>query len=162
MAKKKAAKKKTFISKHLPHPDSSSNLDKMLLDNFVALQKVMTNLAVKLDNVANQISKLVELFEISAKSLAEKGVNTRNEEKETKEILKKLDTLADQNKVIAKGLTMMHDKIPGEPIQQTISPAQSPPQNTGAQMQTQNIRPLPSDQYYRSISDQKRPPMPGR
>jgi len=55
---KKEAKTKSSLSK----------TEKLLIENFVKLQKVMTNQATKLENLTLQISKLLQLFEISAKS----------------------------------------------------------------------------------------------
>jgi len=46
--------------------------EKILIENFIALQKVITNLSIKFDKLTNQISSLLELFEVSAKTLAEK------------------------------------------------------------------------------------------
>jgi len=87
----------------------STNIDKKLINNFVTLQKVLTNLSIKLDNLSDQISKLLELFEISAKALAEKDFS-KFEKSDNKEVLEKLDTLLDQNKTIARGLALMHEK----------------------------------------------------
>jgi hypothetical protein len=79
-----------------------------LIENFVNLQKVLTNLTVKFDNLSDNISRLLQLFEISAKSFVEKNENYNGEDKDT---LRKLDTLLDQNKTIAKGLTLIEEKI---------------------------------------------------
>ncbi|MCL5018516.1 MAG: hypothetical protein M1416_01980, partial [Candidatus Pacearchaeota archaeon] len=81
------------------------------------LQKVMTNLAVKFDNLSDQISKLLGLFEISAKTLAEKGATG-----EDKKMLEKLDSLLDQNKVIAKGIALLHERaMPAEQEVEIVS-----------------------------------------
>lgn len=82
------------------------NIEKVLIDNFVNLQRVMTNLATKFDSLSDQISKLLQIFEISAKSFSEKSPS-----QEDKEFLEKLNVLLDQNKVIAKGITMMEEKV---------------------------------------------------
>lgn len=87
--------------------------EKILIENFVALQKVMTNLSFKFDALSNQISKLLEIFEISAKSLAGKEFSP---EKNQEDISKKLDTLSEQNKILARGVALMHEK--SSPIQQ--------------------------------------------
>lgn len=123
MIKKKSALKKVNFKaplrtrkvSHKPRVTQTSSevkVEKILIENFVSLQKVMTNLSVKFDNLANQISKLLELFEISAKSLAKTDFNLGKETRDDKEIMQKLDSLADQNKTIARGLTLMHEKIP--------------------------------------------------
>lgn len=89
-------------------------VEKVLVENFVSLQKVMTNLAVKFDNLSTQISKLLELFEISAKALAEKGYSA-----EEKKIAERLDNLLEQNKVIARGVALLHER---GPEQQSMTP----------------------------------------
>jgi len=97
---------KTTVSKEtLARKD---DVDKVLIENFVSLQKVMTNLAVKFDGLSTQISKLLELFEISAKALAEKDYSL-GENTEDKKVVEKLDNLLAQNKVIAKGIAMLHE-----------------------------------------------------
>lgn len=89
-----------------------------LVDNFTSFQKVMTNLTEKFDNLSNQMSELLKLFESSAKALAEKDYKKEKEEKTSKEelrkkkeIVEKLDKVLEQNKTIAKGLTLMHEKV---------------------------------------------------
>lgn len=86
--------------------------EKALVENFISLQQVMTNLAIKFDNLSNQISKLLELFEISAKVLAEKEPYAAGGEGMNKKVLEKLDNLLEQNKVIARGLSLLHEKTP--------------------------------------------------
>ena len=88
---------------------TKSELESMLIDNFVNLQKVLTNLSVKFDNLSGNISRLLELFEISAKSLAQK--QALNGEEKDQDLLKKLDSLLEQNKIIAKGLTLIEGKL---------------------------------------------------
>ncbi len=95
------------VAKPLTKPKAV--VEQKLADNFVALQKVMVNLSLKFDNLANQISKLIGLFEISARSLAKKDFDFGVED--AKEIKDKIDNLFEQNKVIARGLTLMHEKI---------------------------------------------------
>ena len=95
--------------KHTSALSNASAIDKALIENFVGLQKVMTNLTVKFDGLSDKISKLLDVFEISAKSLAEKDFKDFIKVND-KEVLEKLDSLLEQNKVIAKGLIMIHDK----------------------------------------------------
>lgn len=99
-------------------PREGIKVEKVLVENFVSLQQVMTNLAVRFDNLSGQISKLLELFEISAKTLAEKGA--LSEDKTDKKVAEKLDNLLEQNKVIAKGIALLHER--NSPEQYTISP----------------------------------------
>ncbi|MFA5992738.1 MAG: hypothetical protein WC796_03465 [Candidatus Pacearchaeota archaeon] len=93
---------------------SKEEVEQMMLDNFVSLQKTLIDLAEKLDSLTNQTSKLLRLFELSAKSFIEKsgGGRVSIEDKET---LDKIDKLLEQNKTIARSLVMMEEKIRGKP-----------------------------------------------
>lgn len=88
---------------------TKAELEQALLNNFVNLQKVLTNLSIKFEDLSNNISKILQLFEISAKSFAEKYSGSFGES--DKEFLKKLDALLDQNKTIAKGIMLMEEKV---------------------------------------------------
>ncbi len=98
-------KKKTVV--HKEKTVDKSEFEQTLLDNFVNLQKVLTNIAVKFDTLSDQISKLLQLFEISAKSFAEKSLESEIDG----ESLDKLDTLLEQNKTIAKGIMLMEERM---------------------------------------------------
>ena len=119
---------------------SDVKIEKVLVENFVSLQKVMTNLTVKFDNLANQISKLLELFEISAKTLAKKDFDLEKKSgKIDEEMVSKIDNLLDQNKTIARGLTLLHEpesrQVPLPPMRRPpqAPPGQKPVPKTGSQ-----------------------------
>lgn len=95
--------------KKIKRTPAERNIDRALTNNFIALQKVMVNLATKFDSLSNQISKLLELFEIAAKSLAKKDFELNTEKKDTKEILEKLDNISQQAGLIGKGLVLIHE-----------------------------------------------------
>lgn len=92
---------------------SDEEIQKELIENFISLQRVLTNLSAKFDDLSSNISKLLQLFEISARSFAEK-YSTGELEKQSpvdQEFLKKLDSLLDQNKTISKAILMMEDRV---------------------------------------------------
>jgi DNA-binding ferritin-like protein len=92
----------------------------------VDLQKVHTNLAEKFDKLADQISGLLALFEMTARSFATHP-QIQMAEKD-KEFLEKIDKLPEQNKTIAKGLTLMEQKV-REKVYGPINPSPArPPQ----------------------------------
>jgi hypothetical protein len=129
--KNEAASKKEKINS-----EADKKVEQILIENFVSLQKVMTNLAVKFDNLSGQISKLLDLFEISAKTLAEKDYSSE-EGKSDKKIAEKLDNVLEQNKIIARGVALLHENNSHEeqkfPIQNTQRLYSSmPPQNPQA------------------------------
>ena len=113
MVEKIGATKKKSMSK--------VELEQALIDNFTNLQKVLTNLSIKFEDLSNNMSKLLQLFEISAKSFAEKYTGkevekqvekqTKEQKESDKEYLEKLDSLLDQNKTIAKGIMLMEGRI---------------------------------------------------
>ncbi len=132
----KAPRKKSTRKKVI-HAHRNKEVEDILVDNFVSLQKVMVNLSTKFDNLTNQISKLLELFEISAKTLAEKDFDAEKNNRENTKILEKLENVLEQNKTIARGLTLMHDKI-NEP-QNAYTPQLQMPRIPPSQPQQQKI-----------------------
>ena len=155
MPKKVNLKKKTSVKKVASTKTKSkkiqknTNIEKVLVENFISLQKVMTNLAMKFDNLSIQISKLLELFEISAKTLAQKDI-VLDKGKQEKKIVEKLDTLLDQNKIIARGLTLLHESpepiSPPQLMQQPI-PNQRPPMT----LQSSPVKPAGVNTYQKSM-----------
>lgn len=89
-----------------PH---GQNLEHAILKNLVELQKIHTDVAEKFDKLAKEISQMLALFELAARSFA-KNAPTADIEKD-KEFLEKIDKLLDQNKVLAKGLTLMEERL---------------------------------------------------
>ena len=145
--KKKNFKKKKTTKKTIKKPRISSQkveikMQPVLVDNFVALQKVMVNLANKLDDVSIKMAKLLDLFEVSAKTLAKKDFKLAGET--SPEVLKKLGELSEQNKVIARGLTMIHEAAPvSMPVPAPVPvPTPTPTPTTKA--------PAPTEEYKRS------------
>ncbi|MEK6926590.1 MAG: hypothetical protein AABW50_04905 [Nanoarchaeota archaeon] len=110
-------------------------VDPLLIENFVSLQRVLTNLSLKLDNLTGQVSKLLDLFEISAKALAEKDFDL---ESGNKDFIDKLDSLVDQNKTLARGLSLLHERIPPQEMFMQPMPQQMPPQYMSSQQYMQS------------------------
>lgn len=89
----------------------AEKLNALLVENFVGLQKAVTNMTTKFEDLSLQISKLLQLFEISARTFSDKLSTSLPEIEKDREFLDKLNKLLDQNKTIAKGLTMMEEKM---------------------------------------------------
>jgi hypothetical protein len=145
---KKIIKKTNFPINQKKNVKKTKDVNLILVENFVALQKVMTNQTLRFDELSTQISKLLELFEISAKTIAEKNHGEKPSENKTG-MEGKLDNLLEQNKVIARGLSLLHEtpqqKIPPKmPIPRPRQPPQMPPQS---QQQNNKI-----GEYQKSIS----------
>ena len=127
------------VSKTKPHAKSTTkqdrNLEKILIENFISMQKVMTGLAVKFDHLTKQVDNLLQLFEDSAKTLTEKEINLelKGDTEKQEDIIKDLKKLLDQNKLIAKGITLMHDAATNPQTEYaigTVEPEQKAPQPT--------------------------------
>ena len=127
------------------HSKSSSNTDKVLSENLVALQKIMANLALNIDGLSKRITKLLDLFEVSAKTLAEKDFGIEKSAGFEKELNLKMDTLIEHNKIFAKGLTLLHEK---QGFESHAEPRALPQQGISQQPQ----RRAEPDNYQKSIS----------
>lgn len=91
---------------------SQSNTITLLLENSVALQKVLTDVSTNLVKLNEQLASLLSLFEQAAKNFVEKEKATGGvENEEANELINKLNTLLEQNKTIAKGLTLLEQKM---------------------------------------------------
>ena len=97
--------------------------EELLIENFVGLQHAMTNMSVKFGALSDNISKLLQIFEESAKNFMSGG------KPDDKEMLDKIDSLLNQNKTIAKGLVLMEGKLRGrsEEPQVMMHRPQTPP-----------------------------------
>ena len=153
---------KTKKSRSSPRPKKTFNdlgVEKVLVENFIALQRVMTNLSIKFDNLSEQISKLLQLFEISAKALAEKDFNIEKGSINSEKIAKQMDTLLEQNKIIARGMTLINDKILERNVASPIPLRQINPNQTNQEIQNNDMQ-----GYQKSISSNPNnlPPRPIR
>lgn len=115
-------------------------LEDKLIENLIELQKVHTTLLERFDKLTAQISSLLTLFEMTARSFAENPVNQASQK--DKEFLEKIDKLLDQNKTIAKGLTLMEERIRGRVY--------------GTPVRTEQPKKAPEDEFQPSMS-----PSPG-
>lgn len=103
------------MAKKKSETNKNSSVEKVMLENFVEIQKVMVDLSIKLGDLSSKISRLLDLFENTAKTMSMKGIGEEN-----KEVIKKMDSLLEQNKTIAKGLSMMYENTEQpKPIQRT-------------------------------------------
>jgi len=119
--------------------------EEMLIENFVGLQHAMTNLSIKFSTLSDNISRLLRVYEESARNLLQGGKLDNNE------MLKKVDSLLEQNKTIAKGLVLMEDKLREAPkVPENHPQVPQPPR-------FQPINPPPVPQ-----PPTQRPPAPGQ
>jgi hypothetical protein len=143
-------KKKAVVNSEPVH-EKNEGFQKMLIENFVSLQSVMADLSSKLNNLTNQMSKLLELFEQSAKTFMEKDIKFAGGGVD-KDTADKLDKLLEQNKIIARGLALLHESnAASQPPEDGYAPqpqfTQQPPQQMQQPAQDQGV-----NRYQRSIS----------
>ena len=114
--------------------------DELLIENFVGLQHAMTNMSIKFGSLSDNIVKLLQVFEESAKNLVSGGDRSSD-----KDMLNKIDSLLTQNKTIAKGLVLMEGKLRGRaesaPMAPRMAPGMAPGMSPGI---LSRPKPLPS------------------
>ncbi|MGB9707961.1 MAG: hypothetical protein ACPLXC_01370 [Candidatus Pacearchaeota archaeon] len=80
----------------------------LIMENMIALQKILTSLASELKTLNKKVSDLFELFEETSASFREgaiagEGIPT--------DISEKIDKLVEQNKTLAKGLLLLEKAV---------------------------------------------------
>jgi hypothetical protein len=103
--RKKAAKKTKSSDVTKEQIKGLEKRDALLIENFVGLQKAMTNLSVKFSELSGNLNTLLGIFEAAAKTLAE------SEKQVDKTLTTKLDTLLEQNKTISREINMVDGKM---------------------------------------------------
>jgi uncharacterized membrane protein (DUF106 family) len=71
------------------------------VENSVSLQKILSDAIISMNRLTQEISDLLGLFKEAARTV---------EEHKDTEMIAKLDELAEQNKTIAKSLSLMIEK----------------------------------------------------
>ncbi len=152
--------KEEFIKRDITRKQvmTKEEIEQALIDNFINLQKVMTNLSVKFDELSTNISRLLQLFEISAKTFAER-YSTQEPAQDNvvdSELINKLNSLLDQNKTISKGIMLIEEKLRDKNMQEQ-------PQPYSYQMQPYAMMQpmmLPSMQPQQFPQQNQKPPKP--
>jgi hypothetical protein len=97
--------------------NKTGSTEKLLLENFISLQKVLTDLSMRLDENSKKVSRLLELFELAGKSYDKTRIMPQSisvggiSDLKLKEISDKLDSTMEQIQVIAKGIILLEDVI---------------------------------------------------
>jgi hypothetical protein len=125
----------------------------------------MVNLTSKFDDLTKQISELLDLFEDSAKALVKKDFH--EDKKEEKQMIEKLDSIVNQNKIIAKGLTLMHETASNPDTHYSLAPPeiQNPSRNPGSNVSKPIVKEepeldvpeVPKSEFQKSLSDKNLP-----
>jgi polyhydroxyalkanoate synthesis regulator protein len=112
-----AAKKFSFPIEKPVNSESNKGLQNAMMDLSTknkGLQNAMMDLSTKFGELSENINKLPQIFEEAVKKFSfpvERPVNSESNE----DLIKKIDSLIDQNKTIAQGLVIMEEKIRTKP-----------------------------------------------
>ena len=124
MTKKSVAEKPSSAASYKKSLSHARETEKLLVENFVSLQKVLVNLSGKFDDLTRQITELLKLFEESAKVIVKNEMEKKKDDKGERQLLDTMISILDQNKVIAKGLTLIYESMnESEPSQKSSSTA---------------------------------------
>jgi hypothetical protein len=122
--------------------------EELLIENFVGLQRAMINLSMKFENLSDNISKLLNVFEISARDyMINKGRQTPEVDRD---LLNRINMLVDQNKNIMGSIRALDEKTKKQEAPKMQAPAQM---NTS---QSSNIpQGMQQSQYTPSVAPAK-------
>jgi len=150
-------------------------VEKQLMENFVSLQKVLTGLSGKFEAMTDRLSGVLDLFEDAAKSFVKKESSSNVPSVDwEKEITSKMDSLFEQNKILARGLTLIHEEAvkanqPSIMERNTFVPVpvkaesfKSPPQQPKPTAENIQLNNKPRVKEEEPIFDVEEPPFPLR
>lgn len=124
---------------------TAAEREEMLIENFVGLQHAMTNLSIKFGSLSDNISNLLMVFEEAARNFAEGGPGM----KDNQDMIKKINSLLEQNKTIARGLVLMEGKLRGrgnESVQQNPTSTVTNYSNMSPSVSDMPVPPKPTRQ----------------
>jgi hypothetical protein len=90
-------------------PEKITEIERKIVENLVSLQKIHTNMIERFDKLSDQITSLLNLFEVAAKTFTKQPAFEAGDR--DREFAEKIDMLLEQNRVLARGITMMEEKI---------------------------------------------------
>lgn len=83
----------------------------LLIENSVALQHVLTDVASSLNQLTKEMRQLVDLFKEAGKTIGEEKASHAINNEDKRAVVEKLDTLMDQNRTIARGLVLLESSM---------------------------------------------------
>ncbi|MCX8158823.1 MAG: hypothetical protein N3D20_00820 [Candidatus Pacearchaeota archaeon] len=109
----------------MPKGQKKEDLNATVLENLIQLQKLYADLAENFAKTSQKLDSLINLFESTAKSFASQPQSEENERQ--KEITNMLNQILEQDKIIAKGITIIEEKIGAIPPQSETPPIPASP-----------------------------------
>lgn len=130
-------------------PEKISEIERKIVENLVSLQKIHTNMIERFDKLTDQITSLLNLFEVAAKTFTKQPAFEAGDR--DREFAEKIDMLLEQNRVLAKGITMMEEKISSS-YEHGYEP-QRTENNPQAEIESKTINAIPSPSNSPSVQD---------
>lgn len=93
----------------VPKPPRAPKLEAQIIASLIELQKLYTSLAEKFNKSLQRLDELHNLFEAAARSFAEHPVEEAGDKH--REILALLNRVLEQDRIIAKGITIIEERI---------------------------------------------------
>ncbi len=94
---------KTVRERASPIKAGKSDTEKLLLENFIALQDALVNIGTDLKDLNKKITSMLELFENASRAYEQKP--------EARSLSNKLNELIEQNQTIAKSILLLSKKF---------------------------------------------------
>ncbi len=113
-----------------------------LIESSVVLQKTVIELASNFNELSKQITKLLNLFEDTAKEIAEKNLSIV-EETDNETVLEKIQKIIEDNNKIKKDLSEIKQKLENKsqtPYQESVTTYRQAQQNIPTQTYPQNTQ----------------------
>ncbi len=79
----------------------------LLLENFVLLQKTLTDISLSLKELEKKFSKFLEVIEKAAEEKLEKKEVKKEKIEKPESLAEKIDLLIEQNKAMAEGIILL-------------------------------------------------------
>ena len=100
----------------------------LLLENSIALQKTMTNLAIELKTLNKKVSSLLALFEDASREFkkAQAVGSFAPAPDMLEELMEKMNELSKQNQTIAKGLLLLEETVRESKIEEPFTKKPKP------------------------------------
>ena len=132
---------------------TANEREELLIENFVGLQRAMINLSMKFENLSDNMSKLLNVFEVSARDyMVNKGRVTPEVDRD---LLNRINMLLEQNKNILNSVRAIDEKTKKQEMQR--APASV---NMSQPIQSGNIpQGMQQSQYSPSVTPSKPKPI---
>ncbi len=90
---------------------ADKNID-LLIENSIAMQRILASLASNLDGLSKDVRRMVEIFSEAGKSF--EGRKSFGANAESRALQSKLDNLVEQNKVMANSIILLESYLRGK------------------------------------------------